>query len=72
MGRDPDARPEEVRSQVAAIFRGAGEIIGSRMRLADHLGVPPEALADWINMISDAPDEAVRAALEIILESRRP
>ena len=65
-----DGRPEEVRQQVTEVLRQAQEIVGSRHRLAERLGVAPHLLDEWIAGISDAPDEVVGAAAEILMEHR--
>ena len=67
-----DNRPDEVREQVARVMRMALEILGSRQRLAERLGAEPALIEEWMTCLSDAPDEAVHAAVEIILEYRKP
>lgn len=67
-----DGRPDAVRVQVARVLQGAARIVGGRVELAKRLGVPPSLIAEWLAKAADAPDEVVHAAIEIILESRRP
>ncbi len=65
-----DGRPPAVREQVANVMRTAEKIAGSREKLAERLGVAPYLVAEWIARITDAPDEIVHMAVEIILEHR--
>jgi len=51
-------------------MRTAEKIAGSREKLAERLGVAPYLVAEWIARITDAPDEIVHMAVEIILEHR--
>jgi hypothetical protein len=65
-----DGRPDAVRVQVANVLKAAQKIAGSREALAERLKVPPHLVGEWIAKLSDAPDEVVHEAVEIILESR--
>ena len=63
-----DGRPEDVRQQTSRVLSRAAEMVGSRAMLAQRLGVAPHALAEWIALIGDPPDEIVHKATDIILE----
>jgi hypothetical protein len=65
-----DGRPDAVRVQVANVLRAAQKIMGSREALAARLKVEPRLIAEWIARVSDAPDDVVHEAVEVILESR--
>jgi hypothetical protein len=65
-----DGRPDAVRVQVANVLKAAQRILGSREALAARLKVEPSLVAEWIAKLSDAPDDVVHEAVEIILESR--
>lgn len=67
-----DGRPRAVRDQVASVMIAAAKIVGGRRKLAEHLKVEPSMVADWIAKVSDAPDEAVHEAVEIILRQLDP
>ena len=66
-----DGRPEEVREQVATVMRKAQEILGSREKLAERIGVEPYLVSEWIARISDAPDDALNNAVQVILDYRK-
>jgi DNA-binding transcriptional regulator YdaS (Cro superfamily) len=53
-------------------MRKAQQILGSREKLAKRIGVEPHLVAEWITQISDAPEDAVHAAVEVLLEYRKP
>ncbi len=65
-----DGRPDAVRVQVANVLRAAQKIMGSREALAARLKVEPHLIGEWIARLSDAPDDVVHEAVEVILESR--
>lgn len=67
-----DGRPDAVRAQVALILNAAAKIAGGRVALSKRLGVPPYLIAEWTAKLADAPDEVVHAAIEMILDRRRP
>jgi DNA-binding transcriptional regulator YdaS (Cro superfamily) len=64
-----DGRPRAVRDQVASVMLAAAKIVGGRAKLAERLKVEPYMVAEWIAKVSDAPDEAVHEAVEIILKN---
>lgn len=65
-----DGRPHAVRDQVAKVMLAAAKIAGGREKLAERLNVPPYVVAEWIAKLTDAPDDAVHEAVEIILRHR--
>jgi hypothetical protein len=67
MGTAHEGRPKEVRDQVSSILRRAVEALGSHAHLAMELGVTRRALDEWIDGVSDCPDEIVNMAVEIII-----
>jgi DNA-binding transcriptional regulator YdaS (Cro superfamily) len=71
MGIQNEARPQEAKVRVANILRKAVEIMGSRAQLAAHLGTEPRILKEWIDGVSDCPDETIYKAVEIVLELKR-
>lgn len=66
-----DGRPDAVREQVSKIMRQAQVIAGGREALAKHLGVEPFLVAEWIGKISDAPDEIVDRAVDLLIPPPR-
>lgn len=65
-------RPKEIREQTSRILRAAEKIAGNREALADALGVQPYLVAEWIAGLSDAPDQVVARAVEMIVEQTPP
>jgi DNA-binding transcriptional regulator YdaS (Cro superfamily) len=68
MGTIGEGRPQEVKVRVATILRKAAEIVGSRAHLARYLEIEPHILKEWIDGVSDCPDEIVYKAVEIVLK----
>jgi hypothetical protein len=68
MGTKNEGTPQEVQVRVANILRKAAEIVGSRAHLAAHLGTEPRILKEWIDGLSDCPDETIYKAVEIVLK----
>ena len=58
---------DELRQQNAAILLGAVAIAGSRDALATELGVSPGILAEWLHAKTDAPQQTVDKAIDVIL-----
>ena len=67
-----DGRPRAVRDQVASVMLAAAKIVGGRAKLAERLKVEPFMVAEWIAKVSDAPDDIVHEAVEIILRNLDP
>jgi hypothetical protein len=60
--------PQAVKVRVAHILRKAAEIMGSRAQLAMHLGTEPRILKEWIDGLSNCPDDVVYKAVEIVVK----
>jgi hypothetical protein len=67
MGSPKDGRPTEVREQVAKVLRRALDMAGSRHQLGLSLGVAPDLLDDWLDGVSDCPDEIVHKLTKMAL-----
>jgi hypothetical protein len=65
-----EGMPQAVKIRVGHILRKAAEIVGSRAQLAMHLGTDPHTLKEWIDGISDCPDEIVYRAVDIVVKLR--
>lgn len=56
--------------RVSNILRKATEIVGSRAQLAAYLGTEPRILKEWIDGLSNCPDEIVYKAVDIVVKLR--
>jgi hypothetical protein len=63
-----EGAPQAVNVRVANILRKAAEIVGSRAQLATHLGTDSHTLKEWIDGISNCPDEIVYKAVDIVVK----
>jgi hypothetical protein len=70
MGTTDEGTPQEVKVRVANILRKAAEIVGSRAQLATYLGTEPRILKEWIDGLSNCPDETVYKAVDIVVKLR--
>jgi hypothetical protein len=68
MGTTDEGTPQAVEVRVAHILRKAAEIVGSRAQLAARLGIEPLVLKEWIDGISNCPDEIVYKAVDIVVK----
>ena len=72
MDEKKELRPLAVREQVTKIMLKAQRIAGGREQLAQRLGVEPHLIGEWLARRSDAPDDVVQKALDVILDFPRP